>query len=319
MSDYKISDLPALAAAAVTTADAMEVLNANTSKRLTLAAFLASTGFDTQVRTIVASATSGGTIPTGAAHGSLDGTYPNPTLAVTGVTAATYGDGPTRKVGTFTVNSEGRITAASDEAIAQDLTGAVRYDTGQALTGGQQTLARSNIVAAKYDDNLLAISNSVIASASMAVWTAPGVAHFLVVQSFMETFLAATTTALAQAAIGITEKRYQQKQSVNMDVAADMGTFTMPAKYRIDKITVFDASATPVLGTIGVFTAATGGGTAIVTAVAPVSLTSAPKVLDLTLVDATTYKTATTLYLYNSVAQGSALTATILIEYLDLT
>jgi hypothetical protein len=47
--------------------------------------------------------------PTGAAGGSLAGSYPNPTLATTGVTAGTYGTA--RKIAQVTVNAEGRVTA----------------------------------------------------------------------------------------------------------------------------------------------------------------------------------------------------------------
>jgi trimeric autotransporter adhesin len=47
--------------------------------------------------------------PSGVAGGSLAGSYPNPTLTTTGVTAATYGTAS--KVAQITVNAEGRITA----------------------------------------------------------------------------------------------------------------------------------------------------------------------------------------------------------------
>jgi trimeric autotransporter adhesin len=47
--------------------------------------------------------------PTGTAGGSLAGTYPNPTLAASGVTAGTYGD--QYNVAKVTVNTEGRVTA----------------------------------------------------------------------------------------------------------------------------------------------------------------------------------------------------------------
>jgi hypothetical protein len=47
--------------------------------------------------------------PSGAAGGSLAGTYPNPTLAPSGVTAGTSGD--KYNVAQVTVNAEGRVTA----------------------------------------------------------------------------------------------------------------------------------------------------------------------------------------------------------------
>jgi hypothetical protein len=63
-----------------------------------------------------ASAAPTGGPPSGAAGGDLTGTYPNPSLIPSGVTAATYGSAT--EVGVFTVDAKGRITSASNVTIA---------------------------------------------------------------------------------------------------------------------------------------------------------------------------------------------------------
>ena len=62
------------------------------------------------------------------ADGDLTGTYPNPTLVLTGVTAGTYGSGSL--IPTVTVDAKGRITSISANPFTSGLVNSVFTRTG---------------------------------------------------------------------------------------------------------------------------------------------------------------------------------------------
>jgi hypothetical protein len=86
--------------------------------------------------------------PSGTAGGDLTGTYPNPVLNTTGVTAATYGSATNYP--TFTVNSKGRITAASNLALPASLPPSGTAGGDLAGTYPNPTLATTVVTAGTY-------------------------------------------------------------------------------------------------------------------------------------------------------------------------
>ena len=94
--------------------------------------------------------TTGGAVPSGPAGGDLTGSYPNPTLVTSGVSAATYGSAT--QVPVIAVDAKGRITSASNTTITGTAPGGA---AGGSLTGTypNPTIANSGATAGTYGNS----------------------------------------------------------------------------------------------------------------------------------------------------------------------
>jgi hypothetical protein len=99
----------------------------------------------------------------------------------------------------------------------------------------------------------------------------------------------------------------------------DINTFSgLPSKYRVVKLTAYDASIDLTTATVSLRTASGGGGTAIVNAQALSGCSATTKFADLTLAVTADYQTSSSLTLRNDTAQGAAATCSFCLEIVEL-
>jgi hypothetical protein len=150
--------------------------NASTASALNPGATINGVNFDGTGAIVI------GAAPTGAAGGSLAGTYPNPTLQPTGVGAATYGDAS--NVLTLGISAEGRITSAGSSTViapAGTLTGTTLNGTvvNSSLTsvGTLLNLTVTNPISGSITGNAATATNATNATNATTATTASGLAN----------------------------------------------------------------------------------------------------------------------------------------------
>ena len=109
--------------------------------------------------------------------------------------------------------------------------------------------------------------------------------------------------------------------TLNVDVNqanTDVATFGgLPSKYAVNRLWGYSKTGTPTSATIGLFTAASGGGTTLVTTVDLGALTASESVKQFILTTPDAF-TGSTLYLHTTVAAGAAATVNFMLEVVDL-
>lgn len=117
----------------------------------------------------------------------------------------------------------------------------------------------------------------------------------------------------------LSRKRTVELTAVSINSAVtDVATMIIDSsKWRLDKVTVTDASTSLAasIATLGLFTGAGGTGTTLVTLALLTTLTAAAKFADMTLAVTTDYQTSNSVFIRCGTAHGVAATVTIILEY----
>lgn len=115
-------------------------------------------------------------------------------------------------------------------------------------------------------------------------------------------------------------KGFVKALDLNAAAPGDLATLTVfPSRYIPVAAWVYNPTANLALATLGLYTAAAGGGTAIITPTLLASLTGVDTFQELSISALSSVITAQTLYPRLTVASGTAGTAALVIEMIDLT
>jgi hypothetical protein len=165
-----------------------------------------------------------------------------------------------------------------------------------------------------FDALLLSIAGLAAIADRMPYFSGVDTASLATLTAYARTILDDADAVTARVTLGKILPRYGLlafKLAIDANAANNDNAITVEAtRYRIDRITVDNASINLTTGTVGVFTAAGGAGTTLAADQVLTALTASAKFDDLTLagIAATDVATAGTIYIRTGTAQGAAAT-----------